>query len=187
MLEVSKINSPTKEFSEEAGIVQDVPSEKIQSECSSPDELQLTVNVSEDLSFSSSPDLLSPSSSTQTTNVLSSNTPCKTRYRRKLTELTKENKRLKNTIQLSSSSSQNLENITLEQYKILTKKFCSSPELADFINVQVSECQKKPQGPRYSEEFKTQCLAMYFAGPKLYKQTLVHKFCLPRPRTYQED
>ncbi|KAK4878535.1 hypothetical protein RN001_011041 [Aquatica leii] len=143
MQHLSNIIIPKEEFSGQAGIVQDVPSERMQSqnECSNQDELQLRVNISDDLSFFSLPNLTS-SSSTQTSSVLSSNTPRTARYRKRITALTKENKRLKNRIQLLTSSSNNLENITLEQYKMLTKKFCSSPELAHFINVQVSECQE---------------------------------------------
>lgn len=75
------------------------------------------------------------------------------------------------------------DHITLDQYKAVTYKFCHSQELADFINVQVSQIQKQPKGRRYSIEFKNECLAMYFTGPKLYKTKLMHTFCLPGPKT----
>lgn len=62
-----------------------------------------------------------------------------------------------------------LENITVEQYQMLTHKFCSSVEVANFINIQVTQGQKLPKGRRYSKEFKNECLAIYFTGPKLCK------------------
>jgi hypothetical protein len=43
--------------------------------------------------------------------------------------------------------------------------------------------QKKGKGRRYSLEFKNECLAMYFTGPKLYKKKLRVQFCLPSPTT----
>lgn len=76
--------------------------------------------------------------------------------------------------------------ITLEHYKSLTYQFCPSTELANFINVQISQVQKSPRGRRYSNEFKHTCLSIYFSGPKMYKNVLVKLFCLPGPQTLQK-
>jgi hypothetical protein len=51
-----------------------------------------------------------------------------------------------------------------------TGKFYKYPDIAG---------AKKAKGRRYSLEFKNECLAMYFTGPKLYKKKLRVQFCLP--------
>jgi hypothetical protein len=81
--------------------------------------------------------------------------------------------------ELDKSKQDAVNNISLEQYMSLTYKFCPTQELANFINTQISQVQKKAKGRRYSLEFKNECLAMYFTGPKLYKKKLRVQFCLP--------
>jgi hypothetical protein len=81
--------------------------------------------------------------------------------------------------ELDKSKQDAVNNISLEQYMSLTYKFCPTQELANFINTQISQVQKKAKGRRYSLEFKNECLAMYFRGPKLYKKKLRVQFCLP--------
>lgn len=133
-----------------------------------------------------SKELFSPSSATQTPNTLSSNTPRKTKYRQTIKEVKIENERLRKKVQqledrLREVQNDMLNNITLEQYQQLSFKFF--PEnAAKFVNIQASQIQKHPKGRRYSEEFKTESLGLYFTGPKVYKQLLSKKFCMPGPQ-----
>lgn len=133
-------------------------------------------------------DLMSPSSCTQTEKTLSASTPRKSKLRSSLRNVQNENYRLKNKvaeleIQLNEVKNEKLSEVTLEDYKLLTRKFCASEETVNFINVQITQSQKKSKGRRFSDDFKNECLAMYFTGPKLYKTKLAKKFCLPSYRT----
>lgn len=159
-----------------------VPKETLYSSVETETPLSLEL-LETDLS-SPSPELRSPSCSTQTSISLSFNSPRKRKFRESIKDLTSENKKLKKEVEHLKSNLENvLENVSLDQYFALTYKFCSSAEIASFINVQVSQCQKERKGRRYSNEFKSECLAMYYAGPKLYKNFLMKKFCLPAPQT----
>lgn len=126
--------------------------------------------------------------STQTDLNLSSRTPRKEKLRLSAKKLRNDNEQLakknrKLQQELDETSNNAIDKISIEQYMSLTYKFCPSRELADFINTQICEIHKHPKGRRYSLEFKSECLAMYFSGPKLYKKNLMHKFCLPTPPT----
>ncbi|KAG5890693.1 hypothetical protein JTB14_011659 [Gonioctena quinquepunctata] len=55
--------------------------------------------------------------------------------------------------------------LSIEQFYKLTYKFCGNDDLARFVNIQVGQANKKPK------------------GPKLYRQVLLKKYCLPTPRT----
>jgi hypothetical protein len=80
---------------------------------------------------------------TQTSNTLSSHTPRKLKLKQENKLLQNENAHLgKEVEQLRHAN--NVDNITLEQYKLLTHKFCPSMQLANFINVQVSQAAKLP-------------------------------------------
>lgn len=75
-----------------------------------------------------------------------------------------------------------LDSVTLQEYQLLNNKFCSQkPQPANFINVQVSQVNKKPKERRFSEIIKRECLTMYFTSPHLYKTKLMNMFCLPSP------
>jgi hypothetical protein len=131
--------------------------------------------------------LFSPGS-TQTALSLSSRTPRKDKLRQTVKQLRNEIyqlRKMNQTLQeeLHKSKQDAINNISLEQYMSLTYKFCPTQELANFINTQISQVQKKAKGRRYSLEFKNECLAMYFTGPKLYKKKLRVQFCLPSPTT----
>ncbi|KAJ8942018.1 hypothetical protein NQ317_014879 [Molorchus minor] len=127
---------------------------------------------------------LSSPSSTQTPSSLSFNSPRKSKYRNIIKNLTAENKRLQERIeQLEHNFNNPEEYISLEQYKALTFKFCKSVATAKFINIQVTQGQKHPKGRRYSKRFKHDCLSIYFAGPKVYKQYFLKNFILPTPHT----
>lgn len=132
-----------------------------------------------------SPPLLSPGS-TQTEMSLSSGTPRKDKLRKTLKKLRNDNSLLKKQNQKLKQQfkkiESNIKDISLKEYMSLTNKFCPK-DLANFINVQVSQIQKHPKGRRYSLEYKNECLAMYFTGPKLYKKKLMTKYCLPTPTT----
>ncbi|KAL1488483.1 hypothetical protein ABEB36_014951 [Hypothenemus hampei] len=62
-----------------------------------------------------------------------------------------------------------------------------SKGLAIFINLQMELAQKRLQGRRYTRAFKHECLALYFSAPKLYKNTLRQKFCLPGKSTLLKE
>jgi hypothetical protein len=124
--------------------------------------------------------LFSPTA-TQTSNTLSSYTPRKLKLKQENKLLQNENAHLRKEVEQLRHAN-NVDNITLEQYKLLTHKFCPSMQLANFINMQVSQAAKLSKGRRYSTDFKNYCLRMYFMGPKLYKTILVNTFCLPGRR-----
>lgn len=133
-----------------------------------------------------SPPLISStaSSATQTSKHLSAHSPRKESLKETVRQLQIEKTRLKNEIEnLTVKAEKHLDDITLEQYKILTYKYCPSKEVGDFINTQVSQGHKQAKARRYTPEFKHHCLSMYLMGPKLYKRNLMQTFCLPGPRT----
>lgn len=123
--------------------------------------------------------LLSPIS-TQTSASLSYNTPRKTKYRDKIRQLERENNILKREIKELKEKSKT---ITVQDFQNFTYQFCSSKESANFICNEITQSGKKAKGRRYSDEFKNECLKMYFTGPKLYKQYLMKQFSLPGPET----
>lgn len=134
-----------------------------------------------------SPPRSSPGS-TQTELKLSGGTPRKEKLRQCIKRLRNENSQLQKKNQqlqedVDKHTHTDINNISLQQYMQLTHKFCPSQELATFINTQISQVQKHPKGRRYSLGFKNECLAMYFAGPKLYRKKLMRQFCLPSPKT----
>ncbi|KAJ8981173.1 hypothetical protein NQ317_017265 [Molorchus minor] len=68
----------------------------------------------------------------------------KRKYRENIRTLESENKGLTENVEkfenkLEIFQEDVLENITLEQYLKLTFKFCSSVEVANFINIQVAQ------------------------------------------------
>lgn len=70
-----------------------------------------------------------------------------------------------------------MDNITLEQYESLTEKFFPK-ETSEFIKIQAKLFKKKTNDRKYSLGFKKQCLSLFLAGPKTYKN-LQKIFCLP--------
>lgn len=126
--------------------------------------------------------------SIQTSSALTARTPRKENLRRKLKRVLYDNEKLDNAVKRlrkEESEEQVLENITFDQYKKLTLKFCPSVELANCIIAVLSQLNKNPKGRRYSEDFKNVCLSLYFVGPKLYKNILVNKCGFPCVRTLQ--
>lgn len=126
---------------------------------------------------------LTYSQSSQTCKSLTARTPRKTAIRVKYKSLTGQYTRLKHKFNRSQKKEQPLDLITFEQYKKLTYKFFPSSELASSINAVMTQIRRKPKGRRYSNDFKTYCLSLYFIGPKLYKKELVRKLGLPSVRT----
>ncbi|XP_014213527.1 uncharacterized protein LOC106643068 [Copidosoma floridanum] len=76
-----------------------------------------------------------------------------------------------------------LESVTLEQYELLTERFFPR-ETSEFIKVQAQLFKKKTADREYSPGFKRQCLALFLAGPRTYKN-LQKLFCLPGVRDLQ--
>lgn len=95
--------------------------------------------------------------------------------------LQKENDILRKRIKTLEHQS-TISEINAAQFKQLAEKFVS-PAVATFIEVQLTESKKQARGRRYSEDLKKLCLAIYFSGPKSYRQHLMKIFCLPTPRT----
>lgn len=125
---------------------------------------------------------------TQTPSSFTYDTPRKSKYRSVIKTLTRENENLKEENKaLKEQLDKAVDNVSLEQYEALTFKFCKSSFTAHFINVQVRQGQKHPKGRRYSKNFKNDCLAIYFAGPRVYKQFLMKKFCLPTAHTLLKE
>ncbi|KAJ8678480.1 hypothetical protein QAD02_014267 [Eretmocerus hayati] len=76
-----------------------------------------------------------------------------------------------------------MDDITLEQFELLTEKFFPK-EASNFIKVQAQLFKKKNSDRKYSAEFKKQCLELFLASPKTYKN-LQKIFCLPAIRDLQ--
>lgn len=76
-----------------------------------------------------------------------------------------------------------MDNVTLEQYELLTEKFFPK-ETSEFIKIQAKLFKKKTNDRKYSLGFKKQCLSLFLAGPKTYKN-LQKIFCLPGERDLQ--
>lgn len=57
-----------------------------------------------------------------------------------------------------------------------------TPQIANFIKMQMSLLTQKPKGARYSNEYKQFALTLYFLGPKGYK-FLAKTFRLPSKST----
>uniref|UniRef100_A0A6P7H6L3 Uncharacterized protein LOC114344976 n=1 Tax=Diabrotica virgifera virgifera TaxID=50390 RepID=A0A6P7H6L3_DIAVI len=132
------------------------------------------------------------SDSSQTDSNLSSNSPRKHQLRKVVKQLRNENNRLKKRNEkleqeLDTVKNNCIENISIEQYMLLTHKFCPQQEIADFINIHISQQHKLPRGRRYSLEFKSKCLAMYFTGKKLYDSKLRNEFCLPSSKILLQE
>nr|CAH7723836.1 unnamed protein product [Callosobruchus chinensis] len=63
----------------------------------------------------------------------------------------------------SSHRSIVLDNITFEQYKQLTHKFCPSSKVTSCINGVLTQINKKGHGRRYTRDFKNYCLYISLA------------------------
>lgn len=123
----------------------------------------------------------------QTDAKLSSYSPRKQALRNKIRILQRQ---LRNTKQQVEQRQQqlkrqknNISKLSLEEYCNITDQLVPSP-IADFIKFQIHCYHKTSKGRRYSIEFKTFCLDLYFSGSKTYK-LLCKQFALPNPRTLQ--
>jgi hypothetical protein len=193
-----KLTTPKRPFSlisDAAKSEQHLPADY----CEPPQKIKILSDVVLDKHFAifvisptETPDLVSPPRSspvsTQTQLNLSCGTPRKDKLRQCIKALRNANNQLKRTNQqlreeADKHTHSDINNISLQEYMQLTLKFCPSQELDTFINTQISQIQKHPKGRRYSLEFKNECLAMYFTGPKLYRKKLMLQFCLPTPTT----
>lgn len=114
--------------------------------------------------------------STQTPSSLTASSPRKLALKRKLKIIEQKVRRSNlppTDSPLPQISSQDVANFFAANY---------SPEIANFINMQMSLLQKNPKGARYSNEYKQFALTLYFLGPKSYK-FLAKTFRLPGKAT----
>ncbi|CAG9837715.1 unnamed protein product [Diabrotica balteata] len=93
------------------------------------------------------PDMVSPTQLTQTSPKLSNRSPRKEKLRNSNKQLRNDNYRLQ--LQVCELEDQlvktRTEDISLEEYKKATFRFCPSTKVGNFINVQVSQALKKPK------------------------------------------
>ena len=72
---------------------------------------------------------------------------------------------------------------SLNQFDYLIDKFLPS-EIGRFVKYQVHQSIKKPNGRRYTQEFKQFCSSIYSSGPSAYRK-ISSLFCLPSSRSLQ--
>lgn len=142
----------------------------------------VTANTTSIISDTSSTELsiISNSASTQTTQVLSFNTPRKRSLKAKVSELEKKIDQLEEKFKIQSK--QLMETITSVDHFY---EVCDShlpPNLSLVIKNYVRMSQRKPQGFRYSSQLKQLALTIYFFGPMAYR-FLKNILQLPSPRT----
>lgn len=149
------------------------------STCARDEEMQLlNITIEEEKSETDS-QVFSPTGSTQTPLSLTARTPRKKNLRKELRSLRNANKALqKENTELKRKKC----DLSKEEFKEVCYKICP-PDLAKFIDAQINQLNRQPQGRRYSNDFKMECLQLYFASPKLYKRKLRVKFILPSPTT----
>jgi hypothetical protein len=82
--------------------------------------------------------------------------------------------------ELDKSKQDAVNNISLEQYMSLTYKFCPTQELANFINTQISQVQKKKQKVADIHwNLKMNVLRCTLRVQNSTKKKLRVQFCLP--------
>lgn len=113
------------------------------------------------------------STSTQTPTSLSYATP------RKRVQLKSAKRRLVHTSNPSVAESE----CTLQDFNKMVDKFLNKP-LAEIIKAQGTLEKKKSTARRYTMEYKTFALSLYFLGPQAYK-FLSKLLYLPSKRTLQ--
>ncbi|OXU22215.1 hypothetical protein TSAR_000735 [Trichomalopsis sarcophagae] len=113
--------------------------------------------------------------SSQTESCLLKDKTSKKKFKKLLENKKNEILELKDKVQQNFVSM--MDNITLEQYELLTEKFFPK-ETSDFIKIQAQLFKKKNNNRKYSLEFKKQCLSLFLTGPRTYKN-LQKIFCLP--------
>lgn len=119
--------------------------------------------------------------SSQTESCLLKDKSSKKKLKKLLENKKNEILELKDKIQQNFVSM--MDNITLEQYELLTDKFFPK-ETSDFIKIQAQLFKKKNNSRKYTLEFKKQCLSLFLTGPRTYKN-LQKIFCLPAVRDLQ--
>jgi len=126
-----------------------------------------TIIVSSDTGSTSELSMVSSSASTQTTQVLSVNTPRKWSLKAKVNELEKKCNQLEEQFKIQS--------IQLKQTVTYVDHFnevCDlhlPPNLSMIVKNYVRMSQRKPQGFRYSSQHKQMALTIYFFGPIAYR------------------
>lgn len=113
---------------------------------------------------------LSSPVATQTSSILSSRIPRKTKLRLQVRHLRKQNKK-------------QLSNLEIEDFNRMCDRFLTDP-LAAIIKSHVQMKSKKPISRRYSLELKQFALALYFLSPRAYRY-LAKILTLPNKRTLE--
>lgn len=106
----------------------------------------------------------SPSALTQTSHILSANSPRKEKLRTKLKKLQRINSILKAKLKRKNK----LEDVTETDFLKLCNKFLPK-NIQFFITEQIKlqKCHKK--GYRYTKEFKRYALSLFFISPSAYR------------------
>lgn len=128
-----------------------------------------------------------PESAIQMTQHKSTHTPQKEKLRVRIRRLQNQVDYLTEKVKsLEDKSlvekSELLNSLDLDDFKSLIRRFSPSQTVADFIEAQIADGQKKPRGRSFKEKSKSECLKMCFNSPKLCKNYLVKIFSLPNAR-----
>jgi len=124
-------------------------------------------HISPDTSSTSELSLVSSSASTQTTQVLSVNTPRKRSLKVKVSELEKKCHRLEEQFKIQSI--QLKETVTSVDHFYEVCDLHLPLNLSMIVKNYVRMSQRKPQGFRYSSQLKQMALTIYFFGPMAYR------------------
>lgn len=132
------------------------------------------------MSYTSELSMTSSSASTQTTQVLSVNTPRKRSLKAKVSELEKKCNQLEEQFKIQSI--QLRETVTSVEHFYEVCDVHLPPNLSMIVKNYVRMSHRKPQGFRYSSQLKQMALTIYFFGPVAYR-FLKNILQLPSPRT----
>jgi len=125
-----------------------------------------TINILDTCSTSEL-SMISSAASTQTTQLLSVNTPRKRNLKAKVSELEKKYQQLEEQFKIQSKQLKEINTSVDHFYEV-----CDShlpPNLSMIVKNDVKMSQIKPQGFRYSSQFKQMVLTIYFFGPMAYR------------------
>lgn len=122
--------------------------------------------------------MLSPTTSTQTAAILSSNTPRKAKLRHKVNCLKKTLLFTKQQFAVKQRKYSQL-----QTFHSLCDKFLGKA-LSEIVKVQSLLKNKVPKARRYNDEYKKFALTLYFLGPKTYR-FLEKILILPTKRTLE--
>jgi len=88
--------------------------------------------------------------------------------RKKIRRIKKKRVLSKRTLSLTNRSISDIKLMKSQLHSLVDK--IVPKEACEFVKAQIDNAGKKPQGKRYTKEFKEMCLNLYYSGPKAYKQ-----------------